>query len=107
MLTRQLAGAVAASHVSVNAIAPGLFDTDMTAFSLGDPGERARVIREIPLGRLGHPDDAAGLALFLASPAAAYLTGTVIPLDGGLSACGPCPSPGQAAMPERAARAGR
>ncbi len=85
MLTRHLARQLAPAHITVNAIAPGPFDSKMMAFALDDPATRAAIAAEIPLGRVGHPDDMAGTAIFLASRAGAYLTGTVIPVDGGLT----------------------
>jgi len=87
MLTRHLAKRLAAEHITVNAIAPGPFQSKMMAFALDDPEARAAIEAGVPLGRIGHPDDVAGLTLFLASRAGAYLTGTVIPLDGGITGC--------------------
>jgi len=60
----------------------------MMAFLLEDPESREIVASNVPLGRIGQPEDMAGLSLFLASRAGAYLTGTVIPLDGGITGCG-------------------
>jgi len=88
MLTRHLAKRLAAEHITVNAIAPGPFESKMMAFALGDPQIRAAIERSVPLGRIGRPDDVAGLVLLLASRAGAYMTGTVIPLDGGVTGCG-------------------
>jgi NAD(P)-dependent dehydrogenase (short-subunit alcohol dehydrogenase family) len=88
MLTRHLAKRLAAEHITVNAIAPGPFESKMMAFALGDPQIRSAIERGVPLGRIGCPDDVAGLTLFLASRAGAYMTGTVIPLDGGITGCG-------------------
>jgi NAD(P)-dependent dehydrogenase (short-subunit alcohol dehydrogenase family) len=82
MLTRHLAGELA-PRILVNAIAPGLFDSKMTATLLAAGSEA--VGAQLPLGRIGRPDDIAGIATFLASPASAYITGAVIPVDGGLS----------------------
>jgi len=84
-LTRHLAKRLAAERITVNAIAPGPFPSKMMAFVLDDPDARAVVEQQIPLGRIGQPDDVVGLTTFLASRAGAYLTGTVIPLDGGYS----------------------
>jgi NAD(P)-dependent dehydrogenase (short-subunit alcohol dehydrogenase family) len=88
MLTRHLAKKLAAEQITVNAIAPGPFESKMMAFVLDSPGGRSAVEQSVPLGRIGRPDDAAGLVQFLASRAGSYLTGTVIPLDGGITGCG-------------------
>jgi NAD(P)-dependent dehydrogenase (short-subunit alcohol dehydrogenase family) len=87
MLTRHLAKRLASEHITVNAIAPGPFESKMMAWALDDPELRSGIEGEVPLGRIGRPDDVAGLTLFLASRAGAYLTGTVIPLDGGITGC--------------------
>ena len=82
-LTRALAQRLAARRITVNAIAPGPFESKMMAETL----ERFRdaIIASCPLGRIGEPEDMAGAAIFLASRAGAYLTGAVIPVDGGIS----------------------
>jgi NAD(P)-dependent dehydrogenase (short-subunit alcohol dehydrogenase family) len=85
MLTRHLASRLAAQSITVNAIAPGPFDSKMMAFALDDPQTRAAIAASVPLGRIGEPDDMAGAVLYLASRAGRYLTGAVIPVDGGLS----------------------
>jgi NAD(P)-dependent dehydrogenase (short-subunit alcohol dehydrogenase family) len=87
MLTRHLAKRLASEHITVNAIAPGPFESKMTAFMFDTPENRELVEQRVPLGRIGRPDDVAGLTLFLASRAGAYLTGAVIPLDGGITGC--------------------
>jgi NAD(P)-dependent dehydrogenase (short-subunit alcohol dehydrogenase family) len=87
MLTRHLAKRLASEHITVNAIAPGPFESKMMAWVLDNPETRSAVEQEVPLGRIGRPDDVVGLTLFLASRAGAYLTGTVIPLDGGITGC--------------------
>ncbi|GGZ92906.1 hypothetical protein GCM10010344_70790 [Streptomyces bluensis] len=87
-LTRHLARRLAGERVTVNAVAPGLFATAMTAELLADPDQRELLVAAIPLARLGRAEDVAGAALFLASRAGAYVTGVVIPVDGGESGCG-------------------
>lgn len=82
-LTKALAKEVARKGITVNAIAPGFIDTDMTA-ALSDQ-QRADATARIAAGRLGQPEDVAALAAFLASDDAAYITGQVICVDGGLT----------------------
>ena len=82
-LTRVLAHRLAAQRITVNAIAPGPFESKMMAATLERFGDQIRA--SCPLGRIGRPDDMAGAAIFLASRAGAYLTGAVIPVDGGIS----------------------
>jgi NAD(P)-dependent dehydrogenase (short-subunit alcohol dehydrogenase family) len=82
MLTKHLATELA-PKILVNAIAPGLFPSRMTKVLLS-AGEGA-VGAALPLGRVGAPDDMAGIAVFLASRASAYVTGAIIPVDGGVS----------------------
>ena len=88
MLTKHLAKRLASEHITVNAIAPGPFESKMTSFMLDSLEAREMVEQIVPLGRIGRPDDVAGLVVFLASRAGSYLTGTVIPLDGGITGCG-------------------
>jgi len=88
MLTKHLAKRLASEHITVNAIAPGPFESKMTAFMLDSLEAREVVEQLVPLGRIGRPDDIAGFVIFLASRAGSYLTGTVIPLDGGITGCG-------------------
>ncbi len=88
MLTRHLAKRLASEHITVNAIAPGPFESKMMSFALDNAETRAAIESMVPLGRIGRDDDAAGLVQFLASRAGSYLTGTVIPMDGGISGCG-------------------
>lgn len=88
MMTRNLAHQLAGERITVNAIAPGPFESKMMAFALDDPGTRAAIESQIPLGRIGRPEDMAGTAIYLASRAGAYLTGAVIPVDGGLTTHG-------------------
>jgi NAD(P)-dependent dehydrogenase (short-subunit alcohol dehydrogenase family) len=88
MLTRHLAKRLAPEHITVNAIAPGPFESKMTAFMLDSQDAKEMVEQMVPLGRIGRPDDVVGLTVFLASRAGSYLTGTIIPLDGGITGCG-------------------
>lgn len=81
-LTKHMAAKLAPS-ILVNAIAPGPFPTKMLLGALADGGDAIKAAN--PLGRIGTPDDAAGLAIFLSSPGSSFITGTTIPLDGGLT----------------------
>jgi NAD(P)-dependent dehydrogenase (short-subunit alcohol dehydrogenase family) len=82
-LVRQVALELAACHITVNAIAPGFFVTNIGGGHSKDPGLQADLSKVIPMHRVGFPADVAGLALFLASPASAYITGQQITIDGG------------------------
>lgn len=81
-LSIHLADQLAARHITVNVIAPGMFPSKMMAGTLENHGE-AKVLEKVPMKRLTNGDDMAGTALFLASRAASYITGAVIPVDGG------------------------
>ena len=83
-LTRHLAKELGARRITVNAIAPGPFESKMMAFALDDPQLRAAIAASSPLGRIGRPDDMAGVAIYLSSRAGSYVTGAVIPVDGGI-----------------------
>ena len=82
-LTRALATDFAADGIRVNALAPGYVATAMTATSFNDPAMHEERRRHTMLGRWGNPDDMVGAAIFLASPASAYMTGQEIFVDGG------------------------
>ncbi len=82
-MTRVLAMKLGGRQITVNAIAPGPFESRMTKWVLENA--RDALVGHCPLGRIGEPSDMAGIAIFLASRAGAYLTGTVIPVDGGIS----------------------
>ena len=82
-MTRVLAMQLAGKRITVNAVAPGPFESKMMAATL-DRFKDA-IVASCPLGRIGEPEDMAGIAIYLASRAGAYVTGTVIPVDGGIS----------------------
>jgi NAD(P)-dependent dehydrogenase (short-subunit alcohol dehydrogenase family) len=84
--TRSLAIELAAEGVRVNAVAPGWFETDMTAGTRADPARRAAAMTRVPMGRFGDPAELVGPVAFLASPMSSYVTGIVMPVDGGLLA---------------------
>jgi NAD(P)-dependent dehydrogenase (short-subunit alcohol dehydrogenase family) len=81
-LTRVLARELGPRHITVNAVAPGPFESKMMAATLAEFGEE--IAAASPLGRIGRPDDMAGVAVFLSSRAGAYVTGAIIPVDGGI-----------------------
>jgi NAD(P)-dependent dehydrogenase (short-subunit alcohol dehydrogenase family) len=82
-LTRHLARQLGPRNITVNAVAPGPFESKMMAATLREFGDT--IARSSPLGRIGRPDDMAGIAIYLASRAGAYVTGAVIPVDGGIA----------------------
>ncbi len=82
-LTKALANEWAAHNIQVNAIAPGYFATTNTEALQADPDRSRQILERIPAGRWGRPEDLAGAALYLASPASDYVTGTVVTVDGG------------------------
>lgn len=86
-LARNLAAEWGPKGIRVNAIAPGLVRTDFAKALLDDPERVRRAAEKTPLRRIGEPVDIAGLAVFLAAPASAYITGQVIVADGGETAC--------------------
>ena len=84
MLTRHLASALVGEHINVNAIAPGLFPSRMTAYMF-ESESADQVVEGIPMKRAGVPEDMAGTAIYLSSRASAYVTGVVLPVAGGLA----------------------
>lgn len=85
-LTRQWATEWAKHGISVNAISPTFVDTPQVASLLGDPEFKAGIISRIPIGRVGTTDDLLGAALLFCSPAASFITGQILTIDGGLTA---------------------
>lgn len=82
-LTRTLAREFGPDRIRVNAIAPGWIETAMTAVPRANPARNAELRSRMPLGRWGRPEDIAPVAVFLCSPLAGYMTGAVVPVDGG------------------------
>jgi len=82
-LTKSLAIAYASDGIRVNAVAPGWVATPLTRTLQDDPQRSAAIVARTPLGRWGEPDDIAGAAVFLCSPAARFITGAILPVDGG------------------------
>ena len=84
--TKALAQECAAKGITVNAILPGPFATEMNTSLIQDPEQYKRFAAQVPLGRWGELDEIGGLAVFLASDAASFVTGAGIPIDGGWTA---------------------
>jgi 3-oxoacyl-[acyl-carrier protein] reductase len=80
--SKSLAREVGSRNITINCIAPGFIDTDMTRSLTAE--QQQNLIQHIPLGRLGRPADIASAAVFLASPAASYITGTTLHVNGGM-----------------------
>jgi len=81
--TKEAARELAPYGIRVNAVCPGIIETEMTAALRREPEQMQRWLSEIPQHRLGRPEDVVGLVLFLCSPAAGYITGQAIHVDGG------------------------
>jgi NAD(P)-dependent dehydrogenase (short-subunit alcohol dehydrogenase family) len=82
-LTKKFASFLAPEHITVNAIAPGIIPTNMGNQAIGLAGGEEKFSENVPLGRVGLPVDMAGVVLYLSSPASCWVTGIVIPVDGG------------------------
>ncbi|MCZ8184159.1 MAG: SDR family oxidoreductase [Beijerinckiaceae bacterium] len=82
-LTKSLAAAWAPEGIRVNAVAPGWIDTELTRPLVEDPVRSAPILDRTPMKRWGKPDDVAGAVVFLASESARFITGTILPVDGG------------------------
>jgi NAD(P)-dependent dehydrogenase (short-subunit alcohol dehydrogenase family) len=84
-LTRILAKELAQKRITVNALAPGPFVSNMTAFATADEDVRGRVGAQVPLGRVGRPEDMAAAMQYLCGPGGAYVTGAILPISGGIN----------------------
>ncbi len=82
-LTKAFSNEWAGKNIQVNAIAPGYMATEMNTALIHDEGRNKEILGRIPAGRWGTPEDVKGLAVFLASPASNYISGAIIPVDGG------------------------
>ncbi len=85
MLARHMAHRLVKEHITVNSIAPGPFESKMMSYMLDDPDTRTMVENSVPRRRIGSPEDVAGTVVFLSSRAGAFLTGAIIPVDGGIA----------------------
>lgn len=84
-MSRALALEIGSRNITVNCIAPGFIDTDMTKALTDD--QKAAILNQIPMGKLGQPEDIAAATVFLASPNAGYITGTTLHVNGGMYLC--------------------
>lgn len=85
-LTKQLAMDLGPLGIRINAVAPGVIRSPMTSAYFKDPERETEIARSYPLGRVGEPEDVASVILFLASDEASFITGAIVPIDGGYSA---------------------
>ncbi len=82
-MVKGLSTELAAAGIYVNCVAPGWVDTDMSAEAIADPKSGEEILRTIPLGRVGKPEEIAGPVLFLCTPYASFITGEVFNVNGG------------------------
>jgi gluconate 5-dehydrogenase len=87
LLTKQLASEWAKHNINVNVIAPTFIETPLVAHMLAEPAFRQGLVNRIPLGRVGRPDDIVGAVVYLFAPASDFITGHVLLIDGGVTAC--------------------
>jgi 3-oxoacyl-[acyl-carrier protein] reductase len=87
-MVKGLSTELASAGIYVNAVAPGWVDTDMSAGALADPKSGEEILREIPMGRVGKPEEIAGPVLFLCTPHASFITGEIFNVNGGAVLCG-------------------
>jgi len=87
-MVKGLSTELASAGIYVNAVAPGWVDTDMSAGALADPKSGEEILREIPMGRVGKPEEIAAPVLFLCTPHASFITGEIFNVNGGAVLCG-------------------
>jgi NAD(P)-dependent dehydrogenase (short-subunit alcohol dehydrogenase family) len=87
MIVKQHAVELSPHGINVNGVAPTFVSSEMAGHLLGDPARRAQLLERIPLGRVAEPDDVVGPTLFFCGPASSFVTGQILFVDGGLTAC--------------------
>lgn len=87
-MVKGLSTELASAGIYVNSVAPGWVDTDMSAGAIADPKSGEEILRTIPLGRVGKPEEIAAPVLFLCTPQAGFITGEIFNVNGGAVLCG-------------------